>query len=199
MILTAFNLKINMEIIPSKKLFSRSVIATDADCTVRANKSLFSDCKYEVILEKPLGDYIVVQGTYAKVLGALHSKEETREAIPVFKKAAETVDDPDRTLTRGLTDNQLFCLAALSDSPRTVRELSRLMHVSLKSTRKMTLDLRREGLIYRVSSDTGEYDKELRMSAIGEQFVGFLDGEKRFREAELRFQRISEPGSPAKS
>lgn len=185
-----------MEIMSKKKLFSSCAVGTErldsVECTVTARRRPLSGSSYEVLLERIDGDdeYRLIKGSYPQVLGMLTSEADTKEVVPVLMKVAEAIQDPEMSLARGFADGHLYCLAAISAGPKNVRMLATAMKKSYNRVRKLTLRLRREGLVRRADDDLPEYDRLLSISEAGKKFVELLREDKRFMDAEEKASRL---------
>lgn len=85
---------------------------------------LFRGCSYTVIVSHNNEKMPLVRGRFDDVIITLKGNEKAEVAIPVVRKAAELISDPERSLRNVFNDLELLCIFILKDGPLSLADIT---------------------------------------------------------------------------
>ncbi|MBD3210964.1 hypothetical protein GF318_06320 [Candidatus Micrarchaeota archaeon] len=135
--------------------------------TIRATKSPFSRARYEVLFDLNDERVLELQGTANEVRQSLIGSEGIDGVGILLKEVSRAVKDPAGSLTERFSSLELLSLRLLSESPKTLGEMSRTLRMEKQEIGDALLNLYRTGI---VSRDRDRY----LLTRDGEKLIGVL-------------------------
>ncbi len=161
-------------------LFTTKVIVTGRvdglECAVEGRKSMFSSCRYDVLLDTPGKSdepRLLASGGFGEALAALKRSAEAGGCVGLLKAVAAELEDPDSRLTRGMKADSLVILAALMHRPLTAQEISDRLRIPESTAMLTILELRSEGMVWR-APEGSDPSRRYHMSEIGKRICDAL-------------------------
>ncbi|MBD3210714.1 hypothetical protein GF318_05015 [Candidatus Micrarchaeota archaeon] len=155
-------------------LLSRNAVAittaSDQKVHIRARRLPFCRARYSVMAEGTAGDDFRSGGSFSDVMQ--HMKEEalSKDARQLLRDASEAVADPERSLARKFSDNELLCMAVLGNETMGLGEISEKTGLTAVEAHAALLLLSVKGLACKGENST-DFPRQYFLNLDGRQIA----------------------------